>query len=126
MSKQTNHMMELVWYQIGLVPMGFGTSKPASMLSGGGAKQRNGCPPDSQGLHDKVQLKKKRLFGGARRRHGRPSGSQGPTIVSPASAIALKDSSMLSVGIKVRSWAHQEPVGERWRCQAVPRTPTRL
>jgi hypothetical protein len=71
--------------------------------SGGGAEQRHGRPPDSQGVPDKVQFKKKRLFGRAKRRHGRPPDSQDPTTISPPSAIALKDSSMLSVGAAVQS-----------------------
>ncbi len=71
--------------------------------SGGGAEQRHGRPPDSQGVPEKVQLKKKRLFDRAKRRHGRPPGSQCPTTISPPSAIALKDSSALSVGVTVQS-----------------------
>ena len=71
--------------------------------SGGGAEQHHGRPPDSQGVPDEVQPKKKRLFGRAKRRHGRPPGSKGPTTISPPSAIALKDSSMLSVGVTVQS-----------------------
>ena len=47
--------------------------------------------------------KKKRLFGRAKRRHGRPPGFKGPTTISPPSAIALKDSTMLSVGAAVQS-----------------------
>ncbi len=61
------------------------------------------APPDSQGVPDKVQLKKKNLFGRAKRRHGRPPGSTGPTTISPLSATALKDSSTLSVGVTVHS-----------------------
>ena len=61
------------------------------------------APPDSQGVPDKVQPKKKRLFGGAKRRHGRPPGFKGPTTISPPSATALKDSSMFSVGVTVHS-----------------------
>ena len=48
------------------------------LRSGGGAEQRHGRPPDSQGVPDKAQLKKKRLFGKAKRRHGRPPRLQGP------------------------------------------------
>jgi hypothetical protein len=69
------------------------------------------APPDSQGLPDKVQPMKKHLFGGARRRHGRPPGSQGPTTISPPSAIALKGSSMLSVGVTVHSAAGDTVTG---------------
>ena len=36
------------------------------------------APPDSQSVLDKVQPKKKRLFGRAKRRHGRPPRLQGP------------------------------------------------
>ena len=71
--------------------------------SGAGAEQHHGRPPDSQGVPGKVQLKKKRLFGRAKRRHGRPPGSKGPTTISPPSAIALKDSFTLSVGVTVHS-----------------------
>jgi hypothetical protein len=60
------------------------------------------APPDSQGVPDKVQPKKKRLFGRAKRRDVSPPGSKGPTTISPPSAIALKDSSMLSVGVTVQ------------------------
>ena len=51
--------------------------------SGGGAEQHHGRPLDSQGVPDKVQLKKKRLFGRAKWRHGRPPGFKGPTTISP-------------------------------------------
>ena len=61
------------------------------------------APPGSQGVPDKVQPKKKRLFGRAKRRHGRPPGFKGPTTISPPSAIALKGSSMLSVGVTAQS-----------------------
>ena len=71
--------------------------------SGGGSEQHHGRPPDSQGVPDKVQPKKKRLFGRAKRRDVSPPGSKGPTTISPPSAIALKDSSMLSVGVTVQS-----------------------
>ncbi len=83
--------------------MSIGSQIKNQLGSSGGAEQRHGRPPDSQGVPDKVQLKKKRLFGGARWRHGRPPGSQGPTTISPPSAIALKDSSVLSVGVTVHS-----------------------
>ncbi len=71
--------------------------------SGGGAEQHHGRPPDSQGVPGKVQPKKKHLFGRAKRRNRRPPGFKGPTTISPPSAIALKDSSMLSVGVTVQS-----------------------
>ncbi len=61
------------------------------------------APPDSQGVPGKVQPKKKRFIGRAKRRHGRPPGSKGPTTISQPSAIALKDSSMLSVGVTIQS-----------------------
>ncbi len=70
--------------------------------SGAGAEQHHGRPPDSQGVPGKVQPKKKLLFGRAKRRHGRPPGSKGPTTISPPSAIALKDSSMLTAGVTVQ------------------------
>ncbi len=63
----------------------------------------NARPPDSQGVPDKVQPKKKRLFGRAKRHHGRPPGYKGPTTISSPPAIALKDSPMLSVGATVQS-----------------------
>ncbi len=71
--------------------------------SGRGAEQRHGRPPNSQGVPDKAQLKKKRLFGRAKRRHGRPLGSKGLTTISPPSAIALKESSTLPVGVTVHN-----------------------
>ena len=60
-------------------------------------------PPRLYGVPDEVHPKKKRLFGRAKRRHGRPPGSKGPTTISPPSAIALKDFSMLSVGVTAQS-----------------------
>ncbi len=71
--------------------------------SGGVAELHHGRHPDSQSVPGKVQPKKKRLFGRAKRRHGRPPGFKGPTTISPPSAIALKDSYMLSVGVAVQS-----------------------
>ena len=93
-----------VVYKPGAMPIG-GLIKN-QLGSGGGAEQHHGRPPDSpdsQGVPDKVQFKKKRLFGRAKRRHGRPPDSQDPTTISPPSAIALKDSPMLSVGVTVHS-----------------------
>ncbi len=83
--------------------MSIGGKIKSQLGSGGGAEQLHERPPDSQGVPEKVQLKKKRLFGGARRRSGRPPGSKGPTTISPPSAIALKDSSTLPVGVTVQS-----------------------
>ena len=90
-----------VVYKHGAMPIG-GLIKN-QLGSGGGAEQHHGRPPDSQGVPDKAQPKKKRLFGRAKRRHGRPPGFQGPTTISPPSATALKDSSMLSVGAAAQS-----------------------
>ena len=94
-SRDDNGLVDNVVYKPGAISIG-GHIKNR-LERGGGAEQRHRRHPDSQGVPDKVQPKKKRLSGRAKRRHGRPPGFKGPTTISPPSATALKDSSMLSL-----------------------------
>ncbi len=61
------------------------------------------APPDFQGVPDKAQPKKGASSAGPSGATDAPPGSKGPTTISPPSAFALKDSSMLSVGVTVQS-----------------------
>jgi hypothetical protein len=63
-------------YKPGAIPVG-GQIK-SQLGSGGGAEQRHGRRPDSQGVTGEDQLKKKRLFGRVKQRHGRPPRLRGP------------------------------------------------
>ena len=69
-------LVDNVVYKPGAIPIG--SLVKNQLGSGGGAEQHHGRPPDSQGVPEKAQPKKKRLFGKAKRRHGRPPRLQGP------------------------------------------------
>ncbi len=70
--------------------------------SGGGAEQRHERPPDSL-CPTKLSSRRSASSAGPGGATDAPPGSQGPTTISPPSAIALKDSPILSVGVTVYS-----------------------